>query len=381
MFIRSFLASMLLLLPLHSMTIAHEESCLERFSDVQPIEPPLASTDEPEAISTAEMAWLPDGHCLVAAGRTGVGLYDLERPDNPLFIARSGRQSVANVAVKPNSSQIAFSVTQEPVVYLVDSEGTVRTQQAEGEAVTEIAYSSDGNLLAIASSDIDDDWGWPKDGRVQVWDLETDTELAFIPDITSAISRLVFSQNNQLLFIGGFRTMVPGEEVEYWDIASQSKVWSYPGILGSVEFSENEPMLIAAADAHDRHIALGGLYGYMNLNNFYGNAIHIWDTEQPELPAEIIVNNSNDARAGLNLVALAFNSDATKLASAMTNGTVQLWDVQSGNELAQFQIQSDRIWQLAFSSDGTLLAVVGASSEVYIWDVGRMEEFVVLNVG
>jgi len=379
MFIRSFLAFALLVFPL-SLTIAQEESCLQRFADVEPIESPTSSATEPQPISTAEIAWIPDTHCIVAAGTTGVLLYDVEQAESPMRITAPSGKAFSDIAVSPDGSQLAFGGWEESIVYLVNAGGTVSRIQAEGETVTEIAFSSDNELIAVASSDIDDE-GFPTDPRVQVWNLRLDTELAYFPDLRAVTATLVFSLDNQQLFIGGFRPGVPGESVEYWDIASQSKVWSYPEILGTVEFSENEPMLIAAADTHDRLIAVAGLYGYMNLNNFYGNAVHIWNTEQQELPVEIIVNNSNDSRNGLNLIALAFNSHGTVLASGMTDGTIQLWDVQSGSELGQFQVQNDRISQLAFSPDGMLLAVLGDNSEVYIWDVERMEEFAVLNVG
>jgi WD40 repeat protein len=62
--------------------------------------------------------------------------------------------------------------------------------------------------------------------------------------------------------------------------------------------------------------------------------------------------------------ALAFNPGASLLVSASEDGTVRIWDVQSGQEILEL---SQAASTLAFSDDGTLLAIGNSDGTVEIW--------------
>ncbi|GGR09961.1 hypothetical protein [Deinococcus ruber] len=63
---------------------------------------------------------------------------------------------------------------------------------------------------------------------------------------------------------------------------------------------------------------------------------------------------------------LAFNADATLLASAGEDGTVRIWDALRGDELATFE-GSALVRVVAFSPDGTSLVGVDEKGMVYLW--------------
>lgn len=64
-----------------------------------------------------------------------------------------------------------------------------------------------------------------------------------------------------------------------------------------------------------------------------------------------------------------FSPDGTMLASGSTDGTIELWDVETGQVLRTFAGHSDGVWSLAFSPDGTMLASGSWDKKIEIWEV------------
>lgn len=68
------------------------------------------------------------------------------------------------------------------------------------------------------------------------------------------------------------------------------------------------------------------------------------------------------------LVFLSFNPQGTELASSSEDGTVRLWNVSSGMEIATFPHGRESMG-VSFNPDGTLLASGGTDNIVRLWDV------------
>jgi WD40 repeat protein len=65
---------------------------------------------------------------------------------------------------------------------------------------------------------------------------------------------------------------------------------------------------------------------------------------------------------------VAFSPNGKILASGSWDGTIRLWDVETGTELRTFKFEKTMVLSVAFSPDGSILACSGVGG-VYLWDV------------
>ncbi|MEO8606954.1 MAG: hypothetical protein ABI690_03685 [Chloroflexota bacterium] len=325
------------------------------------------------------MEWYTDSRCILLGSSDGLWLYDVDQPDKPLPLARLSGGAINDIAVNPIDSMIAFSVNEQPIVYLLNTDGTKSILQANGQAITGISFSNDGNWIAIASSDIGD-IGSKFDARVQIWDLSDKKQIAFMKSDTGAIREMFFTPDNHYLLTDGVLSGYIGDHIEYWDTATASRVWDYNELwtsFGHKSADDPFPLLVLKIAMKGHNIAFGGLYGYMDYDEYYGHAIQSWDAELREPKFEIILSRRGSGEPEVGVSNLTFNSDGSVLVSSSSNGIVQFWKMTDGSEIDKFEIGQHEVDQIALSPNDRFLAIL-SDGEVRIWDVEKQSEYVVL---
>ncbi|MRR37648.1 WD40 repeat domain-containing protein, partial [bacterium] len=223
------------------------------------------------------------------------------------------------------------AATGQPGVDLWDVSTGKVTQTLKHEAeVRSVAFSPDGKLLAT----------FDNRGNTKVVDWASDQILANVkgwPPRRRPVGAVVFSPDGNRLAIGG-----DYGHVQLLDLRTGTMVpfqtQSSEGIEALV-FSPTGNLLAASL----------------------GRAVRLWDAHSGESRGKL--TNHTDS-----VSALAFTPDGRQLASASSDGTIQIWAVADRTELRCLRSSGEGLAALAMLPDGRTLVTAGYGGSVCLWD-------------
>ena len=198
------------------------------------------------------------------------------------------------------------------------------------------AFGEKNNLLACGDSE----------GTLYVWDEQQQHIRHMFKAHDGWIHSIVFSPNEKLLV--SIRNTGPVSRL--WDVESGEPIETFPERTYAFAFSSCNTL-----------IAIGK-----------GKEILLWGIEHRETVMHIPL-----PKASWTAFALAFSPCGRYLASGtwwlrgfgMKKCPVNLWDVESGENIATFRGHCSDVQCLAFSPDGTILASGSYDGTILLWDL------------
>ena len=228
--------------------------------------------------------------------------------------------------------------------------------------VNHLAFSPDNRILAVGES---------KNGVVQLWDVESGTELSTLSLTieSDSVSAIVFSADGRTL-------ITPNNfgEIIHWDVATgnmQTHINNYRPNLAFLEedekysmhsydalaFAQNSTTFVSG-DPKDGKIRLWEAGTGRQLSIFKAKSKFAGISRQEPEPQK-----------GVN--ALAFSLDAKTVASGHDDNTVRLWNTDSSTEIVTLKGHTGRINTVIFSPDNTILASCSADKTILLWNVDK----------
>ena len=212
----------------------------------------------------------------------------------------------------------------------------------QGHSVYSVAFSPvDNTLLASGSSD----------STVKLWDVVTQTEIATFEGHGAWVESIAFSPNGMLLASGS-----PDGTVKLWNVETHTNV-------ATLEWHAKQVTSVAFSP-DGRTLAVGASDG----------TIRVWDVETHQNTATF---GGYDAATLAAIVATENQRDWWTPVSFLSNTTlaagsgdrIKLWDVETEENIATFEVPGDLVISMSCSPDGTTLAAGTYNALIKLWDV------------
>ena len=245
----------------------------------------------------------------------------------------------------------------------------VRTLHGHRGRVYTLAFGAGDSVLATGASD----------GTVRLWDPATGDCLRVLEGHRDGVWPMVLSPDGDLLATGD------GDGVlRLWDVQAGRVRYAVPGHSAPIFAAAFRPdgALLAVGDgavlrvydvAAGRPVReLGGhrgpIYraafspdGELLASGDSGGAVRLWDPVSGELRHQL----DGHRRA---VYALAFHPAGSRLASGDRDGQIRLWDPQTGQAAGELSGHRAAVYCVLFSPDGDLLASGDSIGNIQLWD-------------
>ncbi len=298
--------------------------------------------------------------------------------------ARLGKGDLTGtIAYSSNGDLLAVASSIGIWIYDADTGATLDLLTAPAPAST-VAFSPDGHTLAAGS--------WDDNSIVRLWNVPTGQLIATFTGHTHGTYSVTFSPDGAMLASGG------GDlAVRLWDVATgqlKTTLIEHSGYINSVTFSPDGSILAGGTDdkvwlwdvttgqslailEHKewvRNVAFspdGTTLASTNWGN--DSTVKLWDTTTWQ-PRIILRGHSYPVSS------VAFSPDGRTLATggSSRDGTVRLWAVDTGQLIVTLGGHADYINSVAFSPDGTTLASASWDNTVWLRDTTTWQPRIIL---
>ncbi len=232
------------------------------------------------------------------------------------------------LSLEANKNTNASSQAQIMLAQAAYAPGTIRRVQYN-DAMSDVAFSSDGLLAASASAD----------DTVYIWNVKTSEVFHQLRGHHDDVNGIAFSPDGRMLLSASGDT-----NLILWDVQTGSMIRKFLGHtqwVNSVAFSHDG--LTALSGSDDGLMILWDVATGKPIREFSGHLL--WVTN------------------------VAYHPDGHRALSNSWDGTMRLWDIETGDTLHVYKAGVGLINKSVFTPDGKMiLMTAGESADVIVWD-------------
>ncbi len=346
--------------------------------------------------------WTRDGtHLLTSGDDSTARVWNLA--DGSALVLRGHEDDVYRAHFSADERSVATSSLDGTVrVWSIDQPGA--RSFTEGGAIESLGVA-DGRALvktasAVASWDLASgtresrfSWGGPADHNLGVAHVSPDGESLVVmhPDWSmevrhrsgptvqlvghcDVINYLVFSRDSKHVF-----TASNDGTLRRWDLATGTGIVLYQSSKpikgfalardGKIAALVGDSAFMIQEDGASRLLGTGPDWCviFAEFEPVHGNLV----LHRCDHSIAIVENNTTVelVTGGYPAAKIAFSADGTRIAGAMGDRTVRIWDAATGRALRVIRGHTDLVMDVAFSPDSTRLASASYDKTVRVWDL------------
>ncbi|MDE0300468.1 MAG: WD40 repeat domain-containing protein [Candidatus Poribacteria bacterium] len=255
------------------------------------------------------------------------------------------------VAFSPDNTKVAVSDIGEVKLWDIRTQSSVLTLHGNTGLVFAVAFSPDGKKLAVAGS------------ALKLWDVETGKALRTLADRDLRVTSVAFSPDGKSL-----ATVAEDKTVKLWDVESGKNIDTFmghrDGVL-SIAFSPDGTTLASRSNDHTIK-----LWSVATGKHIYTLGRTASSSIATQIFWDVIAGISNIGGLTQPINSVAFSPDGTTLASGASDGTVKLWQVETGRNTTTLAAPGWYSKSVAFSPDGEIIACTSETlGTVKLWEV------------
>jgi len=273
------------------------------------------------------LAFAPDGKELASGGWdwTVKTWHPIPRLTHVQWPAHEG--TVRALAMAPQGDRL-LTVGDDGTSRLWDMAARRQTRLLEKRvgAIYAAAFAPDGRVAATAG----------EDGVIRLWDAITGTEILTLSKHAGTVWSLAFGGDGKTLVSAG-----SDRSILVWDLPTRTIRFTLSG---------HEDAAISVAISPDgRFVASGGA----------DHLFHLWRLEDKQIRR---ITSADAVRA------VDFAPDGKRAAEASGDGTVSVWNVDTGEEVLSLYGHTGPALAIRFSPDGRTLASGSFDGTLRLWD-------------
>jgi WD40 repeat protein/serine/threonine protein kinase len=268
--------------------------------------------------------------------------------DKERRVLRGHEGQVQRVLFSPNGRLLASCGVDRTICIWDVTTGEERTRmRGHEDTVSFISFNLDGKCLASAGFD----------GMIKVWDVTSGHELATLRGHVGRVYAAVFTPDGAHVVSGGEDRII-----RIWDVKSGNLTTTLRGHKGTVSS--------LAVSPDGRHVASAS-----------PGQLIVWDASSGKELVTLAV--SQETVQGItfspNGKYLACAGNSAKL-GIQTAPIVEIWDVATGKKTVALHGHSSIVRDVTFSPNGRRIVTASADGTVRIWDCETGSEILLLRV-
>ncbi len=317
----------------------------------------------------------PDGKIFLSQENKGMILWDFITGKKLLAIP--SRSDINRVAFSPDGNLIAIA-QDNTMLSIFNSQTGERRKVLAGHAgtVTSCVFSPRGDLLLSSSEDL----------SLRLWEVKTGKEIRAFEGHTDYVTGCDFSPDGKTIISSSFDGFI-----KKWDTHTGKELWSWRGHehkVASCQFSPSGKLLVSVSVKNrgsikvwsnqlpEKPLVLQGHHRKITscaidpqnkriVSGSYDTTAKTWDLKNGQ------VENTLFGHRFTAVSSCAFSPDGQTIATGGYDFTLRLWDSETGKQKAILEEHQGKVTSCVFSPDGKKMASTSEDKTFKIWDVEK----------